>query len=48
MFDIDWRGLLLPLAYLVVLVGTFMTFSRVYRKRKACTLPTACVLHAAL
>lgn len=35
MFDIDWRGLLLPLAYLVVLVGTFMTFSRVYRKRKA-------------
>jgi translocation protein SEC66 len=37
MFDINWRGLLLPLAYLVVLVGTFMTFSRVYRKRKAGT-----------
>jgi translocation protein SEC66 len=36
MFDIDWRGLLLPLAYLGVLVGTFVTFSRVYRKRKAC------------
>ncbi|KAL2159206.1 hypothetical protein VTH06DRAFT_2638 [Thermothelomyces fergusii] len=35
MFDIDWRGLLLPLAYLVVLGGTFMTFSTVYRKRKA-------------
>ncbi|KAK4158128.1 Sec62/63 complex, subunit Sec66 [Chaetomidium leptoderma] len=35
MFDINWRGLLLPLAYLVVLVGTFVTFSRVYRKRKA-------------
>jgi translocation protein SEC66 len=35
MFDIDWRGLLLPLAYLGVLVGTFVTFSRVYRKRKA-------------
>ncbi|KAK3996824.1 Sec62/63 complex, subunit Sec66 [Cladorrhinum sp. PSN332] len=35
MFDINWRGLLLPLAYLVVLVGTFMTFSTVYRKRKA-------------
>ncbi|KAL2258448.1 hypothetical protein VTK26DRAFT_8239 [Humicola hyalothermophila] len=35
MFDIDWRGLLLPLAYLVVLAGTFMTFSTVYRKRKA-------------
>jgi hypothetical protein len=35
MFEIDWRGLLLPLAYLVVLGGTFMTFSTVYRKRKA-------------
>lgn len=37
MFDIDWRGLLLPLAYLVVLGGTFVTFSTVYRKRKART-----------
>ncbi|KAK3311263.1 Sec62/63 complex, subunit Sec66 [Chaetomium strumarium] len=35
MFDVNWRGLLLPLAYLAVLVGTFMTFSTVYRKRKA-------------
>lgn len=35
MFDINWQGLLLPLAYLVVLVGTFLTFSRVYRRRKA-------------
>ncbi|KAK4237849.1 Sec62/63 complex, subunit Sec66 [Achaetomium macrosporum] len=35
MLDVNWRGLLLPLAYLVVLVGTFMTFSTVYRKRKA-------------
>ncbi|GAB1311295.1 Translocation protein S66 [Madurella fahalii] len=35
MFDIDWRGLLLPLAYLVVLGGALMTFSTVYRKRKA-------------
>jgi hypothetical protein len=35
MFDINWQGLLLPLAYLGVLVGTFMTFSRVYRRRKA-------------
>jgi translocation protein SEC66 len=35
MLDINWRGLLLPLAYLAVLVGTFMTFSTVYRKRKA-------------
>lgn len=37
MFDINWQGLLLPLAYLVVLVGTFVTFSTVYRKRKAST-----------
>ena len=35
MFEFDWRGLLLPLAYLAVLGGTFMTFSYVYRKRKA-------------
>ncbi|KAG7292215.1 hypothetical protein NEMBOFW57_002250 [Staphylotrichum longicolle] len=35
MFDVNWQGLLLPLAYLVVLVGTFLTFSRVYRRRKA-------------
>lgn len=38
MFDIDWRGLLLPLAYLVVLGGALMTFSTVYRKRKASML----------
>lgn len=41
MFDIDWRGLVLPLAYLIVLTGTFITFSTVYRKRKACTLSSA-------
>ncbi len=35
MFDIDWRGLVLPLAYVAVLGGTFMTFSTIYRKRKA-------------
>ncbi|KAK3330395.1 Sec62/63 complex, subunit Sec66 [Apodospora peruviana] len=35
MFDIDWRGLLVPLAYVFVLGGTFMTFSTIYRKRKA-------------
>jgi hypothetical protein len=35
MFDINWQGLLLPLAYLGVLAGTFMTFTRVYRRRKA-------------
>ncbi len=43
MFDINWQGLLLPLAYLGVLVGTFMTFSRVYRRRKASMfLPAKC------
>ncbi|KAJ9142134.1 Translocation protein sec66 [Pleurostoma richardsiae] len=35
MFDIDWRGLLLPFAYVLVLGGTFVTFSTIYRKRKA-------------
>jgi translocation protein SEC66 len=35
MFDIDWRSLILPLAYVAVLGGTFITFSTVYRKRKA-------------
>jgi translocation protein SEC66 len=44
MFDVNWRGLLLPLAYLVVLVGTFMTFSTVYRKRKARKCSRLCPL----
>ncbi|EAA36218.1 hypothetical protein GE21DRAFT_874 [Neurospora crassa] len=35
MFSVDWRGLVLPFAYLIVLTGTFMTFSTIYRKRKA-------------
>ncbi|KAK2069365.1 hypothetical protein P8C59_003951 [Phyllachora maydis] len=35
MFSIDWRGLLLLLLYLVVLSGALVTFSSVYRKRKA-------------
>jgi translocation protein SEC66 len=35
MFSLDWRGLVLPLCYVVVLGGTFMTFSTIYRKRKA-------------
>lgn len=33
--EIDWKGLALPFAYLLVLTGAFMTFSRIYRKRKA-------------
>jgi translocation protein SEC66 len=35
MFDIDWKGLALPFAYLMVLGGALMTFSTIYRKRKA-------------
>lgn len=35
MFSLDWRGLILPIAYMLVLGGTFITFSSVYRKRKA-------------
>ncbi|KAK3693831.1 Sec62/63 complex, subunit Sec66 [Podospora appendiculata] len=35
MFDIDWRGLIVPFSYVLVLGGTFMTFSTIYRKRKA-------------
>ncbi|PSR82173.1 Sec62/63 complex, subunit Sec66 [Coniella lustricola] len=35
MFSLDWRGLVLPFAYILVLGGTFVTFSSVYRKRKA-------------
>lgn len=33
--DIDWKGLALPFAYLVALGGALMTFSTIYRKRKA-------------
>lgn len=35
MFDIDWFGLAVPFAYIGVLVGSLITFSSVYRKRKA-------------
>ncbi|CAG9939227.1 unnamed protein product [Clonostachys rosea f. rosea IK726] len=33
--EIDWKGLLLPFAYVIVLGGALMTFSTIYRKRKA-------------
>lgn len=33
--SIDWKGLALPFAYLLVLGGALMTFSRIYRKRRA-------------
>jgi translocation protein SEC66 len=35
MFGIDLISLALPLAYVVVLGGSLMTFSTIYRKRKA-------------
>ncbi|EGX90632.1 translocation protein (Sec66) [Cordyceps militaris CM01] len=35
MFSLDWKGLVLPFAYLIVLSGALMTFSSIYRKRKA-------------
>ncbi|CEJ81728.1 Putative Translocation protein (Sec66) [[Torrubiella] hemipterigena] len=34
-FSIDWKGLALPFAYLIVLSGALMTFSSIYRKRRA-------------
>ncbi|RFU32038.1 hypothetical protein B7463_g4313, partial [Scytalidium lignicola] len=35
MFDIDWIGLSVPFAYIAVLLGALITFSSLYRKRKA-------------
>lgn len=35
MFNIDWKGLALPFAYVLVLGSALMTFSTIYRKRKA-------------
>lgn len=34
-FSVDWQGLILPGAYLLVLSGTFAAFSTIYRRRKA-------------
>jgi translocation protein SEC66 len=35
MLNIDWKGLALPFAYVLVLGSALMTFSTIYRKRKA-------------
>lgn len=32
---VDWVGLLIPLAYLSILIGSLATFSSLYRRRKA-------------
>lgn len=34
-FSFDWKGLALPFAYMIVLSGALMTFSTIYRKRRA-------------
>lgn len=43
MFSIDWWSLVLPLSYVAVLGGALMSFSTIYRKRKAgsshCNMP---------
>ncbi|KAF4121369.1 translocation protein SEC66 [Geosmithia morbida] len=36
--DIDWKGLGLPFAYVLVLGGALMVFSTIYRKRRAAQL----------
>lgn len=38
MFEFDWYSLILPLAYVGVLFGSLITFSSLYRKRKASEL----------
>lgn len=35
MFEINWIGLAAPVAYIAVLLGSLITFSSLYRKRKA-------------
>ncbi|KAH6666638.1 Sec62/63 complex, subunit Sec66 [Halenospora varia] len=35
MFAVDWWGLILPFCYIGVLLGSLITFSSMYRKRKA-------------
>lgn len=37
---VDWVGLLIPLAYLSILIGSLATFSSLYRKRKAANAAT--------
>jgi len=39
-FSIDWWSLTLPLAYISVLLGSLITFSSLYRKRKAAASAT--------
>jgi hypothetical protein len=34
-FDVDWKGLAVPFAYIFVLGAMLYTFSTIYRKRMA-------------
>lgn len=45
MFSIDWWSLVLPFSYVAVLGGALMTFSTIYRKRKAGWSPTHIAAH---
>jgi len=38
--DMDWVGLSVPFAYIIVLTGSLMTFSSIYRQRKAAKAAT--------
>jgi len=40
MFEIDWFSLVLPFSYIGVLLGSLITFSSLYRKRKAAASAT--------
>lgn len=40
MFEIDWWSLTLPFTYISVLLGSLITFSSLYRKRKAAASAT--------
>lgn len=40
MFEVDWVGLLVPIAYLSILIGSLATFSNLHRKRKAANSAT--------
>ncbi|KAG0650718.1 Translocation sec66 [Hyphodiscus hymeniophilus] len=40
MVEIDWKGLILPFSYIGVLLGSLITFSSLYRKRKAAASAT--------
>lgn len=49
MFEtIDWYGLVLPFGYMIVLSGALMTFSSIYRKRRAGTSSHTSNIHLSM